>query len=144
MNQQTCATETGCHFVQFVFTVFCTHSGYASTEMLDSDVTDLSSIVCLQVKHLHMLSLTFVEHLVSFVQNQHLDGPCPQTPATNHICRKTTDKPASASNKLPESQAEQSAVRAETVYRVSLGNWNVDFHETGLAVSSIQYWVSLF
>lgn len=28
---------------------------------------------------------TFIQHLVSLVQNQHLDSTCPQTSATNHI-----------------------------------------------------------
>lgn len=34
-------------------------------------------------------TLTFVQHLVSLVQNQHLDGSGPQVPATNHVYTKT-------------------------------------------------------
>lgn len=34
--------------------------------------------------------LTFIQHFVSLVQNQHLDGSGPQIPATDHVYTETT------------------------------------------------------
>lgn len=35
---------------------------------------------------------TFVQHFIRLIQNQHLDGPCPQTPATDHIYNQVQEE----------------------------------------------------
>lgn len=114
-----------------------------STKMLDCDITALGyghtcksrwmTFTCRgQIPMLScwmgectvvMLSLTFVQHLVSFVQNQHLDGSRPQTPATNHICRKTTTNKRQfliccLSQRLTNQQSEQSAKSQSNYWRL--------------------------
>lgn len=56
--------------------------------------------------HVVMLSLrpTFVEHFISFIQNQHLDGSGPQAPATNHVWTETNVTFLLATRRAPRTQ----------------------------------------